>query len=177
MPRSLCVYGMKAILQVCTQHEPGHRGLNQTCDASDACLRDTIGSCVRSRQTLPSSVCVSSPVLSRECTQGPTPDPAAPHQGRSRQRGRGQAAQGSGTRPQNHRGAPVRAATPISWQQRPHPQTLPASASTADFVFRQFSLVSHKFIIEADGTISTVKSKQCMSLHDMLLLLKAPSRH
>lgn len=63
--------------------------------------------------------------------------------------------------------APVCATTSISWQQRPRPRTLLASASTADLVFHQFSSVSHKFIIEADGTTSTVKSKQCMSLHAM----------
>lgn len=63
--------------------------------------------------------------------------------------------------------APVCATTSISRQQRPRPRTLPASASTADLVFRQFSSVSHKFIIEADGTTSTVKSKQCMASHAM----------
>lgn len=42
----------------------------------------------------------------------------------------------------------------------------------AAFTIRQFCLVSHKFINEADGIISTVLILQRMELHYTLLLLK-----
>lgn len=70
---------------------------------------------------------------------------------------------------------PARAGKVITWQKSPRPWARPVSASTAEFIFSPLCLVSHKFITGADGTISTVKSKQWMSLHYTLLLLKALS--
>lgn len=63
----------------------------------------------------------------------------------------------------------------ISWQKLPHPWAQPISASTAEFIFSPLCLVSHRFITGVDGTVLTVKSKQWMSLHYTLLLLKALS--
>ena len=195
---SLCF--IKAVLWVHVAYEPRHQRVKQHVVNQMHVLgiqSDFVCGWDRHCQALFVFPALSSHV---SVNKGATPDPASPdpaggwsrEQGMELGAGAGRARSPGTTGPfgtrtplawakdaaggaRPHVQVPAHAGKVISWQKRPRPWARPVSASTAKFIFSPLCLVSHKFISGADGTISTVKSKQWMSLHYTLLLLKALS--